>query len=277
MSSVTTTSGAKLRLNQYLNNNNIAGFAIKNYRHRFLIPSCTNSFGGIIIEYVLIDSGSNSSLFPLPFTSDKIFDIDNLVQTFPYDKYVWSIGTAHGLGLIPDTTLHIKSISSDNGSAMYPIKCNLHFDIKSLNFDLPYLRFPLNKDSIKMLIDTADIPFSDFDREILQNTFKFLNEFDEKFPMMINKNKRDYCLLGQHFLRNFASIQINDVIIFVDTQKLRDRLFPLGDSNITEIADFLYHQRPGFSKTENFLNCEDNEHGGKDLFNVSDQQIDIDE
>ncbi|CAF5117180.1 unnamed protein product [Rotaria sp. Silwood1] len=113
-SGVTTVTGSILRLNQYLTNNNILGFAVKNNRDRFLIPSNQNSYNDIQIEYILIDSGSNSSLFPLPMTPEKTFDIYRLIQKFPFDRYTWSIGIAHGIGAIHDTTLNIKPLE-DNG------------------------------------------------------------------------------------------------------------------------------------------------------------------
>lgn len=70
---------------------------------------------------------------------------------------------------------------------------------------------------------------------------------------MINTKKRDYCLLGQQFLRNVCAIELNDTMIFIDKNKLRQKLFLPPE------------------------NCEDNEHGGRDLFNFSDKSIDIDE
>jgi hypothetical protein len=276
MASGTTVTGSKLRLGQYLNNNNILGFAVRNHRDRFLVPSSQNLFGGILTEYVLIDSGSNSSLLPLPTTPEKNFDVRHLIKNFPHDKYVWSIGTVRGVGLLNDTTLHIKP-KQFNNLPSFKIKCSLHMDIKSLDFELPYVRFSLDKQSIKILSETTEIPFADVDEEILANTLSFLNEFENHFPMMINNKKRDYCLLGQHFLTNICSLQLNDVIIFIDKNKLQEKLFPPQTLCINDIADYLYYQRPAFSRTENFLNCEDDEHGGRDLFNISHQHIDIDE
>ncbi len=103
-----------------------------------------------------------------------------------------------------------------------------------------------------------------------------MDDFINHFSLMINNNKRDYCLLGQHFLQNVSSIQLNEVIIFIDKQKLRDKLFPPTTTSINEIVNFLYYQRPMFAKTERFLFCEDNEHGGKDFLNISDKRVDID-
>ena len=62
MTTGTTVTGSKLRLNAYLMNNNIEGFAIKNFRERFLIPSNHNIFGGVQIEYVFPGRSKRSRL-----------------------------------------------------------------------------------------------------------------------------------------------------------------------------------------------------------------------
>lgn len=273
MNNPTTVTGAKLRLNSYLNNNHILGFAIKNYRERFLIPSDQNIFGGIVIPFVLIDSGSNSSLFPSP-TTGTIFNVEQLIQKFPFNQYHWTIGTACGVRLIPDTTLHIVPIPDDN-SRITNIKCILHNDIKPLEFELPYIRFSLNKDDIKILLEANTIPFSATDKETLSNKCKFLDDLENSFSSIANPKKRHYCLLGQQFLRNYCSIQLNDTMIFLDKTTLRQKLFPPQKLSINEIVNYLYYERPEFAKTEKFLNAEDDEHGGHDLLNVSNRQIDI--
>ena len=198
MTSGTTITGSKLKLNTYLTNQNIEGFAIKNSRERYLIPSSDNIFGGVKIEYVFIDSGLNSSLFPLPTTSNKTFDINVLLNNFPYNTYQWSIGTAHSIGFLPDTTLCIKPKGS-NDPPLRTIKCYLHTDIKPLQFDLPYIRFSLDKEAIMVLLETKDIPFVDPDKEILEEALQFFNEFEKYFPERTRRSKYEYCLLGQHF------------------------------------------------------------------------------
>ncbi|CAF1204764.1 unnamed protein product [Rotaria sordida] len=200
ISDVTTVTGSLLNLNQYLTNNNILGFAVKNHRDRFLIPSNQNSY-------------------------------------------------------------------NDNDSSSTKIQCSLHSDIKEFQFQLPYIRFSLDRQSIKILAETDIIPFSDVDKETIKDILKFLDDFINHFPSMVNNKKRDYCLLGQHFLRNVGSIQLNKAIIFIDEQKLREKSFSPNDKSINEIVNFLFFQRPKFARTEQFLVCEDNEHGGKDLLN----------
>ncbi|CAF1103327.1 unnamed protein product [Didymodactylos carnosus] len=118
---------------------------------------------------------------------------------------------------------------------------------------------------------TDGVLLSEPDKETLLNTLQFLKDFEKHFSSMINTKKRDYCLLGQHFLRNLCTIQVNDTMIFVNKNKLREKLFPPADVTVTEISNYLHYQRPAFSKTEKFLTCEDDEHGGRDLLNVSDK------
>ncbi|CAF1263916.1 unnamed protein product [Didymodactylos carnosus] len=269
------TTGSKLRLNSYLTNHNIEGFAIKNSRERYLIPSSDNIFGGVKIEYVFIDSGSNSSLFPLPTTSNKTFDIDVLLNNFPYKIYQWSIGTAHSVGFLPDTTLSIKPKVS-NDPSLRTIKCCLHSDIKPLQFELPYIRFALDKEAIMVLVETKDIPFVDPDKDILEDALNFFNQFEKHFPLITRTSKHEYCLLGQHFLSNLCTIQINSVMIFVDKNKSHQRLFPRENMNMNDIADYLYAQRPLFTRTETFMLYKDDEHGERDLLNISGGIIDID-
>jgi hypothetical protein len=102
----------------------------------FDLGSSDNIFAGVQIEYVLTDSGSNSSLFPLPMISNKNFDVNGLLKNFPHDKDLWSIRAASGVGLLPDTTLHVKPKKS-NDASLCKLKCCLHVDIKSLEFQLP--------------------------------------------------------------------------------------------------------------------------------------------
>ncbi|CAF4737167.1 unnamed protein product [Rotaria socialis] len=275
-SGATAVTGSKLQLHSYLSNNNIEGFAIKNFRERYLIPSSNNYFGGIQIEYILIDSGSSSSLFPLPMLPNKVYDIDALLKNFPYDKYIWSIGTAYGVGLLADTTLQIKPKESSEGVPC-TIQCSLHTDIESLEFQLPYVRFSLDRESITILTQRIEISLSETDKETLENAVNFFNEFEKHFPSMRNTKKREYCLLGQHFLKNLCTIQINDTMLFIDRTKLNAKLFPPAHKSINEIADFLHFQRPSFAKAEKFLVCEDDEHGGRDLLNIFNKIIDIDE
>ncbi|CAF3700977.1 unnamed protein product [Rotaria sp. Silwood1] len=275
-SGVTTVTGSILRLNQYLTNNNILGFAVKNNRDRFLIPSNQNSYNDIQIEYILIDSGSNSSLLPLPMTPEKTFDIYRLIQNFPFDRYTESFGAAHGIDPIHDTTLNIKPLE-DNGLSSTKIKCSLHSDSNKLELELPYIRFSLDRQSMKILAETDIVPFSETDKETKKDALKFLDDFINYFSLMVNNKKRDYCFLGQQFLRNVGSIQLNEVIIFIDKQKLQEKLFPPINKSVNEIANFLLNQRPIFAKTERFLFCEDNDHGGKDLLNISNEQIGVDE
>ena len=225
MSASPIVTGYKLRLNAYLTKYNIEGFAVRNSRDRFLIPSSPNTFGSMQVDYVLIDSGSNSALFPLPTTPTLKFDIDSLIRNFPYDKFLWTIGTAHGVGLLPDTKLHIKPMA-DNGSSLNEIPCSLHTDIKPLTFAIPYIRFTLGNGSMIVLTQTASIPFSEADRDTLQTALTFLYNFEVQFPAMINAKRGACCLLGQQFLKNVCSIQLNELMIFVDKQKLKHRLFP---------------------------------------------------
>jgi hypothetical protein len=193
----TATTDSKHRLNSYLTNNNIEGFGIKNCRERYLIPSSDNIYGGVKIEYVLIDSSSNSSLFPLPKTSNKTFDINVLLNNFPSDTYQWSIGTAHSVRFLPNTTLNIKPKVS-NDPSLRTIKCCLHSDIKPLQFELPYIRFSLEKEAVMVLVETNDIPFVDPDNDILENALSFFNEFEKHFPLMTRTRKREYSQVVQN-------------------------------------------------------------------------------
>jgi hypothetical protein len=61
-------------------------------------------------------------------------------------------------------------------------------------------------------------------------------------------------------------------------KKICQKLFPPLNVGMNEIDNYLYYQRPAFTKSEKFLNCEnDMYHGVHDLFNISGNQIDTDE
>ncbi|CAF1269484.1 unnamed protein product [Adineta ricciae] len=223
-----------------------------------------------------LGSGSNSSLLPLPMNVNNKLDLNELMRCFPSSGFLWTIGISYGVDLLPNTTLHIKRRVESNG-ADGEILCHLHADLKMLQFELPYLRFTLDKESIQVLTGSNETLFSEADKSLLEDTLRFLNNFEDHFPSMMNTKKRQYCLLGQHFLKTVCSIQVNDTMIFINKDKLRNKVFPCANTTINEIGNYLYYQRPSFSKTERFLFCEDDEHGGPDLLNVPEKQIDIDE
>jgi hypothetical protein len=66
-------------------------------------------------------------------------------------------------------------------------------------------------------------------------------------------------------------------MIFVDKNKSHQRLFPRENMNMNDIGDYLYAQRPLFTRTERFMLCEDDEHGERDLLNISNTIINMDE
>ncbi len=83
--------------------------------------------------------------------------------------------------------------------------------------------------------------------------------------------------LDNIFLGNLCIIQVNDAMIFVDKNKSHQRLFPRENMNMNDIGDYLYAQRPLFTRTERFMLCEDDEHGERDLLNISNTIINMDE
>ena len=103
--------------------------------------------------------GSNPSLFPLPITTNRNFDIHYLIQQIPSEQYQWTIGLTHGVTLISDTTLRIKLIGNE-GSGSLEISCSLHIDIKLWSFHSTHFKFLLIKESIQILFNENSIPFA---------------------------------------------------------------------------------------------------------------------
>ena len=136
-------------------------------------------------------------------TPGRQADGDCLIKNFPYEKFVWTIETARGVSLLSGTALHIQPIR-DNDSASDGIQCTLHADMKPLTFRIPYIRYPLDYSSMRIILQRIGKSFSDADRETLPRAVSFLSDFEIRFPAMVN------ALCGQE--RGEASVSTADFI-----------------------------------------------------------------
>lgn len=148
--------------------------------------------------------------------------------------------TWDGVDLSTDTTWHIKSFES-NDASVGTIKCCSHVDLNSLEFELPCIRFSLDKESIKVLVEINEIPFSETHKVTLENILCLFNEFEKHFLTMTNTKNCGYCLLGQRFLKNWCTIQVNDTMIFIGKNKPCDKLFHPTNTSINDFANYLYY------------------------------------
>ncbi len=73
---------------------------------------------------------------------------------------------------IYDTTLIIKPLE-DNDSSSSKIEFILHSDIKELQFQLPYIRFSFDRESIKLLSETDVIPVSETNKDTIKDSLNF--------------------------------------------------------------------------------------------------------
>ena len=91
-----SSTGSKRRLSLYLTKHKIEGFALRNSRDRLLIPSAENMFGRVRVDYVLIDSGCNAALSPMPRSNirdrkqlySSVYDTEKYNRTLSFPEFV---------------------------------------------------------------------------------------------------------------------------------------------------------------------------------------------
>ena len=111
----------------------VIAVAAMNNRSRMFVPGIDNTFAGMAFPHVMIDSGCNSLLLPLPH------DVSAL-NHFAGKSYAWTVSTLSGTGASNPLTLTIKS-------KLLPHVGEMKLSVMSLSVPLPRLRFDVTKEA----------------------------------------------------------------------------------------------------------------------------------
>lgn len=237
-----------------MENNKIQGvelFTYKNIKNRFFVPSKENYFGGVKIQYIMFDTGCNTHLLPLE--KDKI---NNIIELFPADKYVWQISGSKGTGALSPPVLIINSINGKSEMFNVKISCDLY----PFETFLEFLRFHLSYEDTVDLFKCSDfVSLSSNSKLILNNFIKTVESLKNIYPDIKIGERRSHALFGQNFMNKKQLLQKGNVSAvlsqdfnFKDVVSIYGQLEIMGKKAVEDI--------------ENFDDLEDEDHDATDLF-----------
>lgn len=166
-----------------------------NHRNRCFIPSTKNSFAGVQVKKVLVDSGCSSILLPIEENS-----LDSLFQRFPSDDFIASIGGSNGVG----------------GGSLVLLFCNvgrIGFEVKlcqdivghAESLTVENLRFSLCSEDSAAILESQDLRNRFGTAEIK----KLQSSLDRTIA------RRSHALLGQSVLKELSCIKFSTVEFYV--------------------------------------------------------------
>jgi hypothetical protein len=217
----------------------VIGLAYRNRKHRFFVPSTNNSFAGIPISYVMMDSGCNSLLLPFPQAKqdDGTFEIDmGLLEPFLGNEFKWSISGSNGT----------KTLRIENRNDIVPIGwMQLAF---SRHVPLDYLRFHLGSGAANALKNHG---------KLLPDDKRALRDFLTALGGRV-ANERTHAILGQCYLDQVCCIQRGSVMFMVD----RNISNPINIAQVANQCDEF--ATPLVGDFDGFDDMEDEDHDGDD-------------
>jgi len=220
--------------------NNVILFASMNKRFRFFIPSKDNYFGGVPVEYVMIDSGCNSILLPLPES------LEFLEKTFVEPQYSWRIRTGKGVSG-SSLCLYITAVIGK-------IQVSIHGKAVA---EVDRLRFHLSSEDVKNLSACSALDITQKD---------LIVQFFQTHVV----SRRKHALLGQDILRFHLCVQTRDCFIVLN---------PTCDSipvSVRYLNALLVQESVKSTNawTKEFEDLEDDDHDGDDEMQFIDDPID---
>ena len=204
----------------------VKAVAYRNAKKRYFVPSKANYFGGIHFEYVMIDNGCNSTLYPFK---------EAVMTRFSGAEFKWKIKYSTGIGAVKSPTLVVKLGSTANFcEVILAGSVPLH----STNS----MRFHLGTESAALLQNSPKLSTS--------NKAK-LTSFLTRMGATVSL-ERSHVLLGQHYLQTVTSIQRGYLFLMCDY----DLPFPTMD----EIDAVEALVEPLLDEFEEFDDLEDEDH-----------------
>ena len=172
-------------------------FAARNRRGRFYIPLTTNSFGGLPVPHVLLDSGCSTLLLPFPL--DRGFPQDFTTPEY----YSWAVSSSQGTGAVHSPVLKIKRRMGGKFPCILAGKDQPRLEM---------LRFHLGSQAANRLLD----PALGYRRLLDANSLTKLTDFISVLGARESR-ERSYALLGQSYLRQVMYCQLGDVALALST------------------------------------------------------------
>jgi hypothetical protein len=227
-------------------------FVIANSRRRFFLPTKENYFGGYRVEYVMIDTGCNTSLLPI----HNVGVFKQLIERFPVKEYKWTIQGSSGVAAIPSPVLTVEprleggriDVNISQGEGKYECK------LESIRFHLCL------EDARYLLKDEHSI------LEHVVNVEK-LNIFVANMGIAKGMKRRTHALLGQSIIGKRCYAQCGNVGIMSETiddmiysLKVVDRIESYGNSLVER------HFQDGGKE---FQDLEDEDHDDDVAININ--------
>jgi len=220
-------------------------FFIANEKSRFFIPHDNNLFNKHVFDYLMLDTGANTSLFKIKDEDD----LKNIPINFKDSQFNISKSTVVGFE-------NINLMLLSNYDIIYNIGNNYKGKITKM-------RFHLCGDDIKLILKENIFNLS-------IESLKTLKNYYEKFQNCNHiARRRKNCLIGQDFLKNKFLIQHQNIACLFDTPKNEEELIK-NYKYVNEISinskDLIKIEKTIFSTLEDDDHDNEAQYIGNDIF-----------
>jgi hypothetical protein len=168
----------------------IKAVACRNEKKCYFLPSKANYFGGICYEYVMVDSGCNTMLYPFHF---------EVLTRFAGAEFTWKIDFLCGVRPVKPPTLVVRLGNMTNF-------CEVALAGSDPLLSTNSMRFHLGTQSARILATHGKILAPD-----QAKLAEFLNVMGD-----VVSDERRHVLLGQQFLQTVVAIQRGPLYLMCD-------------------------------------------------------------
>eukprot|EP00978_Attheya_sp_CCMP212_P031719 scaffold120867_cov37-Attheya_sp.AAC.2 len=219
----------------------IKAVACRNMKKRYFLPSKANYFGGIRYEYVMVDNGCNTLLYPFH---------PEVLTRFAGADFTWKINYSRGgVGAVKSRTLVVRKLSTASF-------CEVVLAGSDPLLSTNLMRFHLGTQSGTILSIHGKLSSG--------NRAK-LAEFLDAIGGIVSDERR-HVLLGQQLLQTVVSIQRRPLYLMCD--------FDLPFPTLQDVAAVDQLVEPLLGEFEEFDDLEDEDHGIDDDEECSFEEID---
>lgn len=218
----------------------VKAVACRNMKKRYFLPSKANYFGGIRYEFVMVDNGCNTMLYPFH---------PEVLTRFAGSDFTWKINFSRGVGAVKSPTLVVRKESTADF-------CEVVLAGGDPVLSTNSMRFHLGTQSATTL--STHTKLTDGNRAKLA-------EFLAAMGSTVSEERR-HVLLGQQLLQKVVSIQRGALYLMCDF----DMAFP----TLAEVAVVAQLVEPLLEDFEEFDDLEDEDHDIDDDEECSFEAID---